>query len=150
MRKASDLLIAKVKEFEGYRSVAYKCAAGVFTIGFGHTKRVKAGQTCTKAMAEEWLREDLATAERACNNIPELDTQGRFDSCVDFIFNLGLGSFLSSTLYKKIKAKATTADIQKEFRRWVYAGGKKLDGLVKRREWEAERWADTGDGMWGK
>lgn len=140
MMKSSDLLIAKVKEFEGYRGVAYKCAAGVYTIGWGHTKRVKAGQTCTEAMAAEWLREDLSTAERACNNIKELDTQGKFDACVDFIFNLGLGSFLSSTLYRKIKAKAATAEVQAEFRRWVYAKGVRLDGLVRRREWEAQRW----------
>lgn len=140
MMKSSDLLIAKVKEFEGYRGVAYKCAAGVYTIGWGHTKRVKAGQTCTEAMAAEWLREDLATAERACNNIRELDTQGKFDACVDFIFNLGLGSFLSSTLYRKIKAKAATAEVQAEFRRWVYAKGVRLEGLVRRREWEAQRW----------
>lgn len=144
MMKSSDLLIAKVKEFEGYRGVAYKCAAGVYTIGWGHTKRVKAGQTCTEAMAAEWLREDLATAERACNNIRELDTQGKFDACVDFIFNLGLGSFLSSTLYRKIKAKAATAEVQAEFRRWVYAKGVRLEGLVRRREWEAQRWARQG------
>lgn len=144
MMKSSDLLIAKVKEFEGYRGVAYKCAAGVYTIGWGHTKRVKAGQTCTEAMAAEWLREDLATAERACNNIRELDTQGKFDACVDFVFNLGLGSFLSSTLYRKIKAKAATAEVQAEFRRWVYAKGVRLEGLVRRREWEAQRWARQG------
>lgn len=140
--KASELLIGKIKEFEGYSSTAYTCAGGVVTIGYGHTRGVKITDRCTRSEADRWLREDLAPIEAYLNTIPEVDTQGRFDSCADFCFNLGMGNFKGSTLLKKIKAGAPTGEIQAEFRRWVYAGGKVLKGLVKRREWEASRFAE--------
>ena len=140
--EASDLLIKAIKQFEGYRDVAYLDSASVPTIAWGHTKGVKLGMKCTRSEADRWLREDLAPIEAYLNTIPEVDTQGRFDSCADFCFNLGTGNFKGSTLLKKIKAGAPTEEIQAEFRRWVYAGGKVLKGLVKRREWEAGRWAE--------
>lgn len=140
--KASDLLIGKIKEFEGYSSTAYRCPAGVWTCGFGTTKGITPTTRCTRSEAEQWLKRDLAPIEAYLNTIPEIDTQGRFDACADFCFNIGTGSFKSSTLLKKIKAGATTEEIQTEFRRWVYANGKVLKGLVKRREWEAQRWAE--------
>ena len=140
--KASDLLIGKIKEFEGYSSMAYTCAGGVVTIGYGHTKGVKINDRCTRSEAERWLREDLAPIEAYLNTVAEVDTQGKFDACADFCYNLGIGNFKSSTLLKKIKAGAPTAEIQAEFRRWVYAKKKVLKGLVRRREWEARRWAE--------
>lgn len=140
--KASEQLIEKIKEFEGFSSTAYTCAGGVVTIGYGHTRGVRITDRCTKSEADRWLREDLAPIEAYINTIPEVDTQGRFDSCADFCFNLGMGNFKSSTLLRKIKAGAPVAEIQAEFRRWVYAKGKKLKGLVNRREWEAGRWAE--------
>ncbi len=139
--KASDLLINALKQFEGYRDTAYLDSASVATIGWGHTKGVKLGMRCTRAEAEQWLRQDLAPAEAYVNTIPEVNTQGKFDALVDFAYNLGLGNLKSSTLLKKIKAGAPVEDVQAQFRRWVYAGGKRLKGLVKRREWEAQRWA---------
>lgn len=140
--KASDLLIGKIKEFEGFSPTAYRCPAGVWTCGFGATKGITPTTRCTRAEAEQWLRRDLAPIEAYLNTIPEIDTQGRFDASADFCFNLGTGSFKGSTLLKKIKAGAPTEEIQAQFRRWVYAGGKVLKGLVKRREWEAGRWAE--------
>lgn len=140
--KASEQLIKKIKEFEGFSSTAYTCAGGVATIGYGHTRGVRINDRCTKSEAEQWLREDLAPIEAYVSSIPEIDTQGKADSVIDFCFNLGTGNFKSSTLLKKIKACAPTEEIQAQFRRWVYAGGKKLKGLVKRREWEAQRWAE--------
>ena len=140
--KASDLLISKIKEFEGFSNTAYRCAAGVWTCGFGTTKGITATTRCTRQEAEQWLRRDLAPVEAYLNTIPEVDTQGRFDACADFCYNLGLGAFKDSTLLKKIKAGAETAEIQAEFKRWVYAKGKVLKGLVRRREWEASRWAE--------
>lgn len=140
--EASDLLIGKIKEFEGFSSTAYTCAGGVVTIGYGHTRGVRITDRCTKSEAEQWLREDLAPIEAYLNTIPEIDTQGEYDALCSFIFNLGLGAFKGSTLLKKIRAGAPVEEIQAQFRRWVYAGGKKLKGLVKRREWEAERWAE--------
>lgn len=137
--KASDILIAKIKEFEGYRSRAYRDAVGVWTCGYGHTGRVNAKTSCTQAQADAWLRQDLAPLEKVLSGIKEIDTQGKLDACLDFCFNLGLGNFLRSTLLKTIKEDKDDKRIKAEFMRWVYAGGRKLDGLVKRREWEAKR-----------
>ena len=140
--KASEQLIEKIKEFEGFSSTAYTCAGGVVTIGYGHTRGVRITDRCTKSEADRWLREDLAPVEAYLNTIPEVDTQGKYDALCSFIFNLGMGNFKGSTLLKKIKAGAPTEEIQAQFKRWVYAGGKVLKGLVKRREWEARRWAE--------
>ena len=140
--KASDLLIGKIKEFEGFSSTAYTCAGGVVTIGYGHTRGVRITDRCTRSEGERWLREDLAPIEAYLNTIPEVDTQGKYDALCSFIYNLGLGNFKDSTLLKKIKAGAPVEEIQAQFKRWVYAGGKVLKGLVKRREWEAGRWAE--------
>lgn len=137
--KASDILIAKIKEFEGYRSRAYRDAVGVWTCGYGHTRGVTSKTSCTQAQADAWLRQDLDPIEKRLNGIKEIDSQGKFDACLDFCFNLGFGNFLRSTLLKMIKAGMGEKLIKAEFMRWVYAGGRKLDGLVKRREWEAER-----------
>ena len=89
---------------------------------------------------------DKWKAGRFANTIEELNTQGRYDAVVDFCFNLGVDRFKRSTLYKHIIHHAPDKMVQEEFRRWVYATdsrtGKKvkLPGLVKRREWEAQRW----------
>lgn len=137
--KASDILIAKIKQLEGYRSRAYRDAVGVWTCGYGHTRGVTSKTSCTQAQADAWLRQDLAPLEKMLSDIKEIDSQGKFDACLDFCFNLGLGNFLRSTLLRTIKEGKDDKRIKAEFMRWVYAGGRKLDGLVKRREWEAER-----------
>ena len=136
--KASNSLIEKMKEFEGYKSKAYRCPAGVWTCGHGHTKGVKSTTTCTRTAAEEWLRQDIAPIERYLSNTEGIDTQYKFDACVDFCFNLGMGAFSKSTLRKKIMAHAPEREIRAEFMKWVNGGGRKLPGLVRRREWEAD------------
>ena len=140
--EASDLLIKKITEFEGFSNTAYRCPAGKWTCGIGHTSGVTATTTCTRKEAEKWLKEDLAPVEAYVNTIEQVRTQGQYDALVDFAYNLGIGNLKSSTLLRKIKEGAPTGDIQEQFRRWVYAGGKVLKGLVKRREWEAQRWAE--------
>ena len=141
--EASDILIEKVKEFEGLRLTSYKDSAGVWTIGYGHTHGVKAGQSIiTEKQADSLLRGDLLTAENYVNGLKLNLTQGQFDALVDFCYNLGAGNLAGSTLLAKIRAKAPTEEIQAQFKRWVYAGKKKLAGLVKRREWEARRWTE--------
>lgn len=140
--EASELLIKKITEFEGFSNTAYRCPAGKWTCGIGHTSGVTATTTCTRKEAEQWLKEDLAPVEAYVNTIEQVRTQGQYDALVDFAYNLGLGNLKSSTLLRKIKAGASTEDIQEQFRRWVYAGGKVLKGLVRRREWEAQRWAE--------
>lgn len=139
--RASDILIEAIKGFEGYRPTSYQDSAGVWTIGYGHTQGVKKGQKITKAQAESLLRGDLLKAEKYVNGLKLNLTQGQFDALVDFAYNLGTGNLGSSTLLEKIRMKASNEDIQAQFRRWVYAGGKVMPGLVKRREWEAQRWS---------
>ena len=138
--EASNILIEKLKEFEGYRPTSYQDSAGVWTIGYGHTQGVKKGQKITKAQAESLLRGDLLKAEKYVNGLKLNLTQGQFDALVDFAYNLGTRNLGTSTLLGKIRMKASDEEIQAQFRRWVYAGGKVLPGLVKRREWEAQRW----------
>ena len=141
--KASDVLIDKLKQFEGYLAKAYRCPAGVWTCGYGHTKGVTAHTVCDKAKAEEWLRADLAPIESFLSAVPEVcKSQGRFDACADFCFNLGTGAFRGSALFKLIQKKETVAAIQAEFLKWVHAGGRQMEGLKTRRRWEAQRFIE--------
>ena len=144
--RASDTLISKLKEFEGLRLVAYKPtkAERWWTIGYGHSAGdVKEEMIITEEEAEELLKRDLFFVEKLINGIPKVRTQGQFDALVSFTYNVGVGNLKNSTLLKKIMHDAPTEEIQREFMKWVYSGGKKLDGLVKRRRWEAERWGEA-------
>lgn len=141
--KVSNELIDKIKQFESYRSKAYRCSAGVLTCGYGHTKGVTARTTCNKTKALAWLKSDLEPIERFLSAIPEVcKSQGRFDACADFCFNLGTGAFRGSTLLKLIQKKSSVSIIQAEFLKWIYAGGRPMEGLKMRRRWEAGRFAE--------
>ena len=133
--KSSELLINKIIEFEGCKLTAYKCPAGVWTIGVGHTKGVKQGQTITEAQAMSLLKGDLLPCENYVNNLG-----GQFDSLVSFSFNLGTAALGRSTLLKYIRQGKAEQYIRGEFAKWVKSGGKTLAGLVKRRAWEADRY----------
>lgn len=137
--RVSDICFGKIQEFEGLRLTAYKCPAGVWTIGYGHTKGVKQGMTITKAQAGTLLRGDILPCEEYVRGLNLELTQGQFDALVDFCFNLGTAALQRSTLLQKIRTKADEQTIRKEFGKWVYAGGNRLEGLVKRRAWEADR-----------
>ena len=138
--RASEECINAIKGFETLELKAYKCPAGVLTIGYGHTRGVKRGQVITKVQADVLLKGDILNVEKSLNSMSITFTQGQFDALVDFCFNLGMVKFIGSTLYTKILVHATDDEIATQFRRWVYGGGKKLDGLVKRREWEDRQW----------
>lgn len=138
----SDLLRKKIVDFEGCSLVAYRDSKGVLTIGVGHTKGVKEGMRITQKQADEYLRQDLSDACNYVNKQHVCKTQGQFDALVDFAFNLGTASLAHSTLMYYVKSGRSDKDIQTQFRRWVYCGNQKLPGLVKRREWEAQRWAE--------
>ena len=123
--KVSDILIDKLKQFEGYRAKAYRCPAGVWTCGYGHTKGVTARTVCDKVKAEEWLGKDLEPIESFLSAVPEVcKTQGRFDACADFCFNLGTGAFRESTLFKLIQKKASVAAIQAALLKWASPGAR--------------------------
>lgn len=136
----SDYAFSRLKEFEGLRLEAYKCAGGKWTIGYGHTKGVREGQRIDERTASRLLEEDVEYFESFLAKEPYAEdiTQGQWDALVDFIFNLGVGNYLSSTLRKRILEDVDHDDIPNQFRRWNKAGGKVLMGLVKRREWEAQ------------
>lgn len=133
----SRLGLRLIKDFEGLRLGAYLCPAGVWTIGFGHTKGVKQGQVITEAQACDYLVGDVAPIERLLNVIGINFRQEQFDALVSWIFNLGAGNFQHSTLLKKIMANASDEDICAEIVRWVNTNGKPLTGLKKRRVAEA-------------
>ena len=138
--KSSELLLNKIIDFEGCKLTAYKCPAGVWTIGVGHTKGVKQGQAITEAQAMSLLKGDLLPCENYVNNLGVCKTQGQFDALVDFAFNLGTAALGRSTLLKYIRAKKPEQYIREEFGKWVNSKGMRLKGLVIRRQWEADRY----------
>lgn len=140
--KASNTLIQAIKRFEACVLTAYQDDKGVWTIGYGHTQGVKNGDRITLFQAEQFLKQDLARFEAAAQKVKRLSTQGKFDAVVDFMYNCGTGNFDKSTLKRYIEAGRKTADIQREFLKWVNSGGHPLDGLFSRRIWEAARFND--------
>ncbi|ECF6053861.1 TPA: lysozyme [Salmonella enterica subsp. enterica serovar Ball] len=125
-----------IKEFEGLRLQAYKCPSDIWTIGYGHTAGIGPDDVITEAQAISLLCQDVAASERAVNQYTHvLLTQNQFDALVSFVFNLGVGSFRTSTLLKKLNA-GDYDGAAREFGRWIHAGGKALPGLVRRREAE--------------
>lgn len=135
----TSVLFEKIKEFEGCQLKAYKCPAGVWTIGYGHTGDVKRGDVIFKWCADEYLRQDIARFEYFVLKLNVAKTPGQLDALVDFAFNLGILNLQASTLLKEIRRGAPRSVITKEFMKWVHASGKVLPGLVKRRQWEAKR-----------
>ena len=123
---------------EGERLTAYKCPAGVWTIGVGHTgKDVKKGMVITKEQSRELLKQDLKRFEMCVDtNINHILKQHEFDALVSFAFNVGCEAFRLSTLRKKINSYAPATEIAAEFRKWRKGGGKVLPVLVARRERE--------------
>lgn len=140
-----------IKRFEGLRLNAYRDAVGVWTIGYGHTRSARPGQKITRAMADDLLAStDLPVYERAVRKHVEVPlSQHQFDALVSLAFNIGTGAFRDSTLLSELNRRDYVA-AARQFERWVFAGGKRLNGLVRRRK--AERalfesgkagWLDT-------
>jgi lysozyme len=138
----SDAGMAMTKGFEGLRLKAYQDVAGVWTIGYGHVgPEACAGKTITEAEADTLLRNDLSEAVACVNRAVKVAiSQEHFDALVDFCFNAGRGSFLGSTLLKKVNAE-DFAGATAQFGLWVHAGGEVVAGLVRRRKAEAEMFA---------
>ena len=124
---------------EGLRLTAYRDATGVPTIGYGHTKGVRMGDRISEDWARKLLRQDVAEVERQVKAMRVASSEGQLDALVSFAFNVGIGRLRRSTLLRLIREGGTKLQIQREFKRWVYAGGQRLRGLELRREWEARR-----------
>jgi lysozyme len=137
MRVTSEEGISLIKKFEGCELKAYQCSANVWTIGYGHTRNISEGDTCTQADADEMLVDDLQEFEGYVNELVDADlTQSQFDALVAWTYNLGPTNLKISTLLKRLN-EGDMADVPHQIRRWNKAGGKVLDGLERRREAEA-------------
>lgn len=126
-----------IKDFEGLRLSAYRCPAGVWTIGYGHTRGVKQGHVITKAQAEDYLVEDIAPIERELNTVGVNFRQEQFDALVSWIFNLGLTNFRHSTMLIRISTNADDIEITDQLVKWVNVSKKPSLGLKRRRVAEA-------------
>ena len=132
--KMGEKGIDLIKHFEGFRSTVYLCAAGVPTLGFGSTHGITMDSPpITEEEGLELLMLDIAKFERGVNRLIDVPlNQNQFDALTSFAFNLGNGSLQASTLRKKVN-REDYEGAANEFPRWVFAGGRKLNGLVKRR-----------------
>lgn len=129
--KTSSKGVSLIKQFEGCRLKAYKCPAGVWTIGYGHTAGVKAGDIITQETAESYLRNDLVTYEKYVMNYDGIYhfNQNQFDALVSFTYNCGAGNLKNLTQ----SGKRTIAQISDKLLLYNKAGGVTLLGLQRRR-----------------
>lgn len=137
--RTSPVGVQLIRHFEGFSPTPYRCPGGYETIGYGHV--MLPGEewgAISKTEAEALLRQDIAEAELALRRfivVPVEDTQ--WDALASFVFNLGSGALERSTLRRRVNRGAHLAAAA-EFHRWVWAGGRKLPGLIRRRAAEAE------------
>ena len=143
--------LSLIKKFEGCKLESYKCAAGVWTIGFGSTSGVEEGMEISQERADMLLLEDVEVFEETVNNLVEVDLeQNQFDALVAWTFNLGSTNLKNSTLLKVLNDK-NYEGVPEQIKRWNKAtvDGERqvLEGLVRRRE--AESLLFTGED-WSK
>jgi GH24 family phage-related lysozyme (muramidase) len=128
----SDRGISLIKKYEGCRLSAYKCAAGVPTIGYGHTAGVKMGDKITQAQAEQMLKSDLVVYENHVKSLKRNFNQNEFDALVSFCYNCGIGCL------KTLCKNRTNAQIAEALLLYNKANGKVLEGLNRRRKEERD------------
>lgn len=145
MKEAIEIAANLCRHFEGFSSKPYLCPAGYWTVGYGSTYTkdgkpvTKDTASVTKEQADELLNLDLARFLRETLAIcPTLaaHSPNRVAAILDFVYNLGPTRFRGSTLRKRIQSERWQ-DVPTELRKWVFGGGKRLPGLVRRREAEA-------------
>ena len=149
MREVPERGIALIARWEGFSERAYRCPAGVPTIGYGHVilpgERFPA-EGIGEEEARDLLRRDAGAAARAVLRLIRVPLpDGRFSALVSFTFNLGAGALQRSALRRKINREEHD-DVPAELMKWVWAGGRRLPGLIRRRRAEAAMYAnDTED-----
>ncbi|MDE7393546.1 MAG: lysozyme [Muribaculaceae bacterium] len=142
--KASRRIKEKIKEFEGCRLTAYRCPAGVWTIGYGHTgSDVRPGRQIDQQEADRLFEGDIGKFDDELSMWLQVEGVGelkqhQYDALVSFAYNVGISALRHSTLLKKLKSGETPEAVATEFARWVNAGGKRSAGLVIRRASEAK------------
>lgn len=137
MNNAITQAASLIKAAEGCRLNAYKCPAGIWTIGYGHTAGVTAGDVWTQEQADRALEQDIGKYRKAVLiACPALaDYPNRLAACISLAYNIGTGAFASSSVARHIN-KGDYRAAADAFLLWVHAGGRKLEGLVKRRQAE--------------
>lgn len=128
-----------IKHFEGFSATVYHCPAGYPTIGYGHL--VKDYELfdgpISNRIAERLLRHDTRSAEKAVSRLIRVQlTQGQYDALISFTYNLGSGALQRSTLRRVIN-RGHHHEVPNQLKRWIWAGGRKLKGLIRRRDAEA-------------
>lgn len=162
MRHVTEAGLNLIKRFEGFSPTIYICPAGYPTIGYGHVvltdEREEFAAGITQAEATDILRKDVGIAERAVLRLIYVPlTDGQFDALVSFTFNLGAGALQRSTLRRQVN-RGEHESVPAELMKWVWAAGKRLPGLVRRRRAEASAYSsgahvgaamrkDDGEGM---
>jgi lysozyme len=142
---ASEDCISLIKKYEGFYSKPYLCPAKIPTIGYGNTfyengkKVTLADPEITMERAVQLLKFTLKSFEQYVDSYCRDDiSQHQFDALTSFCYNLGPQNLKTSTLLKKVNTNPLDASIAAEFKKWNKAGGKVLQGLVKRRASESE------------
>ena len=135
--KISEDGLELIKKFEGCETTAYQDSVGVWTIGFGHTKGVEEGQTCSIEDAESMLADEMDEYEGYINNMVKVGLQQyEFDALVAWVYNLGPTNLGESTMLKVLNGGQFDR-VPDEMNRWTRAGGEILEGLVRRRQAES-------------
>jgi lysozyme len=131
--------LALIKRFEGFSPTPYICPAGKETIGYGHVIHPVESyppEGISEAEAEKLLKQDVSYAESILEHAVLVPlSQSQFDALASLIYNIGIKAFVNSTLLRRLNERNHAAAAS-EIGRWVYAGGKILPGLVKRRATE--------------
>lgn len=125
-----------IKSFESLKLEAYRCPAGIWTIGYGSTRDVQPGQVITEQEAEALLKRDADVFQKGVASLVKVVlAPHRFDALVSLAFNIGLDAFGNSTLLKLLNAGDYDGAAD-QFLRWNKARGKVLPGLTRRRQAE--------------
>ena len=133
-----------IKQFEGCKLKAYKCPAGLWTISWGLTfypdgTKVKEGDVITQQQAEDYFNAIVDDFAKGVDVLVKSNvTANNFSAIVSFAFNVGINNLRKSTLLKKVNANPKDPSISAEFKKWVRANDRVMQGLVKRREAEAK------------
>ena len=132
--------ISLLKEFEGLHLTPYLCPSKIWTIGYGHTRTVRAGMVITAVQAEQLLQEDLAIFSRGVTSRVKVKlNDNQFAALVCFAFNVGMGNFEASTLLILLN-RGWYEQVPAQLLRWDRANGEVLGGLARRRAAEGTLW----------
>ncbi len=146
-RRANAAGIALIKDFEGLRLKSYRCQAGLWTVGYGHTRTARPDMKITPQEAEELLDDDLRMVERAVSKLVTVKlNDNQFSALVCFAFNVGAGNFERSTLLKLLN-RGWYEQVPAQLSRWNRVAGEAMGGLSRRRRAEAKLWNSTLSGQ---